>query len=74
MSSRAQAHGADLEEELALLVDAVDDEADHHEDEDDDGEVAEPGEERRGEFLGDVSEEAAGEEEGLGPKKEPQRS
>ncbi len=63
-----EAHGADLGEELALLVDAVGDEADHHEDEDEDGEVAEPGEEGRREFLGDVSEEAAGEEVGLGPE------
>ena len=44
------------------------DEADDHEDEDGDGEVAEPCEEGRREAEGDVSEETAGEEVGLGPE------
>ena len=61
-----EAHLANLLEELALLPDAVGDEAEHHRDEDEDGEVAEPGEEGRA-LLGEVAEEAAGEDEGLAP-------
>src|SRR5216684_3902515 len=58
---------ADLLEELALLPDAVGEEAENHEDKDDDGEVAEPGEEGRALFC-EVAEETTGEDEGFAPE------
>ncbi len=61
-----EAHLADLLEELALLPDAVGEEAENHHGEDEDGEVAEPGEEGRA-LFGEVAEEAAGEDEGFAP-------
>ena len=60
-------HGADLGEEAALLDDAIGHEAEHHKDEDADGEVAEEGEELRA-LLCEIAEEASGEQEGLGPE------
>src|SRR5437879_6570426 len=61
-----EAELTDLLEELALLPDAVGEEAENHEDEDGDGEVAEPGEEGSALFC-DVAEETAGEDEGFAP-------
>ena len=61
-----EAEFADLLEELALLPDAVDEEAENHQDEDDDGEVTEPGEEGPA-LFGEVAEETAGEDEGFAP-------
>src|SRR5258708_5553137 len=61
-----EAQLADLLEELALLPDAVGEEAEDHEEEDDDGDVAEPGEEG-GALFCEVAEEAAGEDEGFAP-------
>ncbi len=61
-----EAHLANLLEELALLPDAVREEAEHHGGEDEDGEVSEPCEERCA-LFGEVAEEIAGKDERLAP-------
>ena len=61
-----EAEAAELGEELAALVEAVDHQREHHQQDQRDAEVAEQGEEV-GAALGDVAEEAAGEEPGAAP-------
>ncbi len=61
-----ETHLAYLLEELALLPDAVGEEAKDHRSKDEEGEVAEPCKERRA-FFSEVAEETAGEYEGFAP-------
>ena len=63
-----EAEFTDLLEELALLPDAMSDEAENHDDEDVEGEMAKPLEERDA-LFGEIAEEAPSEDEGFAPDK-----